>query len=176
MNRITIIQGDITQLKVEAIVNAANRALTGGGGVDGAIHRAAGPELLQACRPLGPCETGQAKITPGFKLPAKYVIHAVGPVRFGGFRNEAKKLASCYRESLKVAQQHQIKTIAFPAISCGAYRYPVKQAARIAITEVAAFLKQDKTIEQVTLVLFDAKTHRIYQKIAQEIEENEARS
>lgn len=176
MNRITIIQGDITQLKVEAIVNAANRALTGGGGVDGAIHRAAGPELLQACRPLGPCEIGQAKITLGFKLPANYVIHAVGPVWFGGFRNEAEKLASCYRESLKLAQTHQVKTIAFPAISCGAYRYPIKQAADIAITEVTAFLEQDETIEQVTLVLFDAKTHRIYQKMAQEIEENEARS
>lgn len=162
MGQIRIIQGDITTLEVEAIVNAANRALAGGGGVDGAIHRAAGPALLQACRPISPCETGQAKITPGFNLPAKYVIHAVGPVWQGGHNDEARLLASCYREALNLASQHGVKTIAFPAISCGAYRYPLQEAADIALHQVTAFLGQDETIEEVVLVLYDEHSYRTY--------------
>lgn len=163
MGEITLFQGDITTLEVDAIVNAANRALSGGGGVDGAIHRAAGPELLKACRKIGPCATGQAKITPGFNLAAKYVIHAVGPVWSGGDQNEADLLASCYRTSMALAEEHQVKTITFPAISCGAYRYPVPQAAQIAITTVSTFLAQpNTTIDTVILALFDEKMHRTY--------------
>ncbi len=165
MNRIQIIEGDITKLEIDAVVNAANRALSGGGGVDGAIHRAAGPELLKYCREIGPCGIGQAKITPGFNLSAKYVIQAVGPVWHGGHKNEADLLASCYREALKLAQQHKVKTIAFPAISCGAYRYPIQDAARIALTEIAAFLEQDQTIETVYVTLFDKKIFQAYQRM-----------
>ena len=167
-DRLSIIQGDITKLEVDAIVNAANRSLLGGGGVDGAIHRAAGPELLEACRPLGGCETGQAKITPGFRLPAKYVIHTVGPVWHGGGQGEAGLLASCYRESLRLARQHQVKAIAFPAISTGVYGYPVRQAAKIAVGEVRRFLEQDTTLEKVVLVCFDARTLDAYQQAYQD--------
>ena len=166
-DRITIVQGDITKFAVDAIVNAANRSLLGGGGVDGAIHRAAGPELLAACRPLGGCETGQAKITPGFRLPAKYVIHTVGPVWQGGNQGEPELLASCYRTSLQLARQHQLKTIAFPAISTGVYGYPVKQAAKIAVAQVRRFLEQDTTIEQVYLVCFDTRTLEAYRQAYQ---------
>ena len=161
---IKIIQGDITKLTVDAIVNAANRALSGGGGVDGAIHRAAGPELLKACCQLGSCKTGQAKITPGFLLPAKYVIHAVGPVWYGGGRNEANLLASCYRESLKLAQEYAIKTIAFPAISTGAYGYPLEKAVPIALNEVCIHLEKHGELEQVYFVCFDRKTLTAYQR------------
>jgi len=166
--RIAIIQGDITKLEVDAIVNAANNSLLGGGGVDGAIHRAAGPELLAACRPLRGCETGQAKITPGFRLPARYVIHTVGPVWYGGNQGEAALLASCYHASLQLARQHQLKTIAFPAISTGVYGYPMRQAAEIAVAEVRRFLEQDTTVKQVILVCFDARTFDAYQQAHQD--------
>jgi len=164
-NRIKIIQADITTLKVDAIVNAANRALAGGGGVDGAIHRAAGPELLQVCRQLGGCETGQAKITPGFRLPARYVIHTVGPVWQGGGKGEADLLASCYRESLQLARQNGLKSIAFSAISTGVYGYPMRQAAEIAIRETLAFLQHDQEIELIYLVCFDHRALEIYQQV-----------
>lgn len=153
-SRIQLTRGDITKLDVDAIVNAANRSLLGGGGVDGAIHRAAGPKLLDYCRTLGGCETGQAKITPGFELPADHVIHAVGPVWHGGDRGEDELLASAYRTSLDLAAEHDVRTIAFPAISCGAYGYPLDRAARIAVRTVAAFLAEDDTVATVYLVCF----------------------
>ena len=160
--KINILQGDITKVEVDAIVNAANRALSGGGGVDGAIHRAAGPSLLKACRQLGMCETGQAKITPGFNLPASYVIHAVGPVWYGGHQDEARLLTSCYQASLKLAVENGVKRIAFPAISCGAYGYPVDEASEIAIETMKTFLEQDEVIEEILLVLYDRKTYQAY--------------
>lgn len=143
--RIKLVQGDITKLAVDAIVNAANETLLGGGGVDGAIHRAAGRELLAECRTLHFCRTGDAKITRGYKLPAKHVIHTVGPVYNDGLRGEAELLASCYRRALEVAVKNGCKTIAFPAISCGVYGYPVNEACAIAVREVRGFLAQDKT-------------------------------
>jgi len=138
--KIELIKTDITKLKVDAVVNAANKSLLGGGGVDGAIHRAAGPGLLDECKKLNGCETGQAKITKGYNLPAKFVIHTVGPVWSGGKRNEPELLASCYRTSLKLARENRIKTIAFPAISCGVYHFPKKEAAKIALREIEIFL------------------------------------
>lgn len=164
LEKIGILQGDITQLPVDAIVNAANEALLGGGGVDGAIHRAAGPALLAACRQLNGCKTGQAKITPGFNLPAKFVIHTVGPVWHGGTAREAELLASCYRESLKLAIAHQIRTIAFPAISCGVYGYPVAAAAQIAVSTVTDCLQVDdaSTIAGVSFVCFGDETYNTY--------------
>jgi len=159
-----VIQGDITQLKVDCIVNAANTTLLGGGGVDGAIHRAAGPELLQFCRTLDGCATGEAKLTPGFKLPAKYVIHTAGPVWHGGKSHEPELLASCYSESLKLAaKKPDIKTIAFPAISCGVYRYPLEEAIQIAIKETQKFLSEHKHPEQVIFVTFSAQDFKAYQ-------------
>src|SRR5437773_6017928 len=150
---IEIIQGDITKLDVDAIVNAANTSLLGGGGVDGAIHRAAGPKLLEECRSLGGCQPGHAKITRGYNLPAPFVIHTVGPVWSGGNRGEAETLANCYRISLKLAAENKIKTIAFPAISCGAYRYPIKPAARIATQTARDFVAVTGQIEKVVFVL-----------------------
>ena len=169
MKRIDIVLGDITKVNVDAIVNAANSTLLGGGGVDGAIHRAAGPELLEECRKLNGCESGKAKITKGYKLPAKYVIHTVGPIWRGGSANEDELLASCYRNSLQLAVENSIKTIAFPSISTGAYRFPLKRAAKIAILEISKFLKNNKSIEKVLIVCFDKGTMNAYSEALSEI-------
>lgn len=164
MHRINIMVTDITELAVDAIVNAANQSLCGGGGVDGAIHRGAGPELLAKCRSLGGCKTGYAKITRGFNLPAKYIIHTVGPVWYGGDDNEAELLASCYRESFALAVANNCKTIAFPAISCGAYRFDVKQACQIAMTQTKAFLSTHPHFKQVIFACFDNQMAAVYTK------------
>jgi O-acetyl-ADP-ribose deacetylase (regulator of RNase III) len=161
-DRIEIIVGDITGLDVDAIVNAANSSLLGGGGVDGAIHRAAGPGLLEECRRLGGCPTGEARITSGHLLRAPYVIHAVGPVWRRGGANEAALLAGCYVNSLRLAAEHGIRHIAFPAISCGIYRYPVDQAAEIAVRETAAFLAENALPERVIFACFDESVHAAY--------------
>jgi O-acetyl-ADP-ribose deacetylase (regulator of RNase III) len=162
-SRIEIVQGDITKLKVDAIVNAANETLLGGGGVDGAIHRAAGPELLEECRKLNGCSTGEAKITKGYKLPAKWVIHTVGPVWHGGKNNEDDLLARCYSNSLALAAKHSIRTIAFPCISTGAYGFPIERASRIALSEIKEFLEGNKTIEKVLAVCFGKTDYQVYQ-------------
>jgi len=165
MERIEIIQGDITQLKVDAIVNAANTSLLGGGGVDGAIHRAAGPGLLEECRQLNGCPTGNAKITKGHRLPAKYIIHTAGPVWNEGKRNEETLLASCYNRSLALAVEYHCKTIAFPNISTGIYRFPKELAASIAIKNVTSFLAEHPQIEKVFFVCFDFENLKIYQDL-----------
>ncbi len=161
-NKIEIHKGDITKLKVDAIVNAANTSLLGGGGVDGAIHRAAGKELLEECKTLKGCKTGESKITKGYNLPAIYVIHTVGPVWNGGKHNENELLANCYRNSLKLAVENGIKSIAFPAISTGVYRFPLERATKIAIDEVTKFLNDDDEIEKVIFVAFDEQTYNYY--------------
>ena len=162
MRRVTALQADVTTLEVDAIVNAANERMLGGGGVDGAIHRAAGPQLLEACRavpevrPGVRCPTGEARITPGFRLPAKHVIHTVGPVWRGGSSGEPELLAGCYRSALDLAVEHGVRSVAFPAISCGVYGYPSRQAASVAVAAVSRFLENDTTVERVLLIAFDA--------------------
>jgi O-acetyl-ADP-ribose deacetylase (regulator of RNase III) len=164
MDRIVVLRADITTLAVDAIVNAANAALCGGGGVDGAIHDAAGPDLLVECRTLGGCRPGFAKITGAYLLPAKYVIHAVGPVWEGGHKSEDDLLASCYRESLRLARHHDVKSIAFPAISCGAYRFPLPRAAGIAVETIYDELRSYEALERVVLVAFDDTVERAFQR------------
>ena len=159
---IEIVRNDITRMRVDAIVNAANSPLEAGGGVSGAIHEAAGPELLAECETLNGCRTGEAKITKGYKLKAKYVIHTPGPIWRGGKWGEADLLANCYKNCLALAKENDVKTIAFPSISTGVYRFPVDQAAKIAVGEILAFLDQDASIEQVTIVCFDDKTKEFY--------------
>jgi O-acetyl-ADP-ribose deacetylase (regulator of RNase III) len=161
-SKIEIVQGDITRINVDAIVNAANRSLLGGGGVDGAIHAAAGRELLKECLTLHGCETGQAKITKGFNLPAKFVIHTVGPVWQGGSHKESELLASCYRNSLKIAVENNLKTIAFPSISTGVYGYPIEEASEIALNEIIRFLETNAEIEKVILVCFGERPYNLY--------------
>ena len=163
--RISAVQGDITRQKVDAIVNAANTSLLGGGGVDGAIHRAAGRGLLDECRTLGGCSTGDAKITKGYRLPAKFVIHTVGPVWGGGARGEGDLLASCYRRSLEVAVENGVKSIAFPCVSTGVYGFPQGRAARIAVREVRQFLDTNPSIEKVVFVCFLARDYQIYSEL-----------
>ncbi|MDA0991527.1 MAG: O-acetyl-ADP-ribose deacetylase [Verrucomicrobia bacterium] len=167
--RIKILQADITTLQVDAIVNAANTSLLGGGGVDGCIHRAAGPRLLDACRALGGCPTGEARITRGYNLPARHVIHTVGPVWHGGHRGEPARLASCYRESLRLAVDNDIKSIAFPSISTGVYGYPIERACRLAMATVAGFLKTCRSIQQVVFVCFRAADFCSYETARAEI-------
>ena len=157
-------QGDITTLDVDAIVNAANSSLLGGGGVDGAIHRAAGPELLAECRTLGGCPTGQARITRGYRLPARHVIHTVGPVWNGGAHHEDEQLASCYRNSLALAAEHKVRTIAFPSISTGVYSFPLDRAVKIAVAETAKALETYPYIERVTFVCFSRNAYDLYMR------------
>jgi O-acetyl-ADP-ribose deacetylase (regulator of RNase III) len=171
---IELIQGDITRLEVDAIVNAANNAMCGGGGVDGAIHRAAGPELLALCRTMHGCATGQAKITPGFALPARYIIHTVGPVWSGGQRNEAGLLASCYQQSLYLAMEHHLTSMAFPSISCGSYRFPIEQAAGIAIRTIRDVLALAESPMQVYLINFDDTTHRQYLRVFEQLNDEKS--
>ena len=164
------IRGDITVQAVDAIVNAANTSLLGGGGVDGAIHRAAGPELLAECRTLHGCRTGEAKITRGYRLPAKYVIHTPGPVWNGGTHHEVELLASCYRNCLALASEHGCKTVDFPSISTGVYHFPLAQAAEIAVNTIAAYLQEHPEIERVRMVCFDERTKSFYDAALQAVE------
>lgn len=161
--KMTVLRGDITKLDVDAIVNAANQSLLGGGGVDGAIHRAAGRELLETCATLGGCPTGDAKATPGFKLPARWVFHAVGPVWGGGQRGEEQQLAGCYRRSMELAREHNVRSIAFPAISTGVYRFPKERAAEVAIRTVRE-AAAESGVEQVIFCCFDETTETIYRQ------------
>jgi O-acetyl-ADP-ribose deacetylase (regulator of RNase III) len=165
---IVIVEGDITEQNVDAIVNAANTSLLGGGGVDGAIHDAAGPELLEECRTLHGCPTGEAKITRGYHLPARWVIHTVGPIWRGGRDFEDELLANCYRRSLEVAVQNGVRSVAFPAISTGIYGFPLERATRIAVREVRAFLGKNSSLEKVLFVCFDSRTRNTYQRVMSE--------
>lgn len=167
--RIVVIKDDIVKLDVDAIVNAANNSLLGGGGVDGAIHKAAGLQLLEECRALNGCPTGEAKITSGYRLPAKYVIHTVGPIWNGGVSGEDGMLAKCYRNSLKVAVKNDVRTIAFPSISTGAYGFPVGRAAKIAMREIAGFLEENENIEKVLMVCFNEDAFRSYSNALDEV-------
>ncbi|MGA2671648.1 MAG: O-acetyl-ADP-ribose deacetylase [Terracidiphilus sp.] len=169
IERIAVLKTDITTLAVDAIANAANTSLLGGGGVDGAIHRAAGPELLAECRLLGGCPTGQAKLTRGYRLPAHYVIHTVGPVWNGGSHNERELLASCYRSCFAIAREHGLLRIAFPAISCGVYRFPVDLAVQIAVRETVAELKKNEALEEVIFACFDDGVYESYRRAVQAI-------
>jgi O-acetyl-ADP-ribose deacetylase (regulator of RNase III) len=169
IEKIEILKTDITTLAVDAIVNAANTSLLGGGGVDGAIHRAAGPELLAECRLLGGCPTGQAKLTKGHRLPAKNIIHTVGPVWNGGKNGEPELLASCYRNCYAIARTHSLRTLAFPAISCGVYRFPVDLAVEIALRETAAELSENNKIQKVTFACFDESVYASYQRAVQKL-------
>ena len=162
---IAVVEGDITEQKVDAIVNAANTSLLGGGGVDGAIHRAAGPELLTECRTLHGCPTGEAKITRGYRLSARWVIHTVGPIWRGGRDFEDELLANCYRRSLEVAVQNGVRTVAFPAISTGIYGFPLERATRIAVREVRAFLEKNPSLEKVLFVCFDSHVRNCYERV-----------
>lgn len=168
-SRYSIIQGDITAQTVDAIVNAANNSLLGGGGVDGAIHNAAGPNLLEECRMLGGCETGGAKITKGYNLPAKYVIHTVGPIWQGGNHNEDKLLGSCYKNCFAIARKHSIDTIAFPSISTGVYRFPIERASRLALREIIQELETNTNLERVIIVCFDRGTYETYLSAEKEL-------
>lgn len=165
--RIEVVEGDITQQQVDAIVNAANTTLLGGGGVDGAIHRAAGRELLEECEKLGGCPTGEARLTRGFRLPAKWVIHTVGPVWRDGEHHEDELLANCYRNCFAIAEQKGFKTVAFPSISTGAYGFPMERAARIAVSEAKRFLEKNRTVEKVLLVCFGRSAREIHAKAVQ---------
>jgi O-acetyl-ADP-ribose deacetylase len=171
ISRIKIVAGDITRQPVDVIVNAANTSLLGGGGVDGAIHRAAGPELFEECEGLGGCPTGEARITRGYRLPARWVIHTPGPVWRGGRQHEDELLANCYRNSLALAAQHKAKSIAFPAISTGIYDFPLERATRIAFREVLRFLATPSTLETVVFVCFGEKALACYQRIRQDMDE-----
>ena len=164
-SKIDIVRGDITKLDVDAIVNAANTTLLGGGGVDGAIHRGAGPELLAECRALDGCRPGEAKITRGYGLPTRFVIHTVGPVWRGGKHHEPETLANCYRNSLQLAVENEIKTIAFPAISCGAYGYPIPEAAQVALKAGRDFLATDDSIDKVTFALWGEDIYEAYRQL-----------
>ncbi len=169
LNRIEVVEGDITQQRVDAIVNAANTSLLGGGGVDGAIHRAAGPDLLEECRKLGGCPTGQARITNGYRLPAKWVIHTVGPVWHGGSQGEAETLARCYRNCLAFVEPYGLRNMAFPSISTGAYGFPIERAARIAVAEAKRFLENNATLEKMVFVCFGKPAYDTYVGAIREI-------
>jgi len=171
MDKITLQQGDITALKVDAIVNAANNSLLGGGGVDGAIHHQAGAQLLEECRLLGGCPTGEAKLTQGYNLDADYVIHTVGPIWYGGDEGEAEALVSCYKRCLQIANDHQIMSLAFPAISCGVYGYPLKEAAAIAVETVIAELADKPKIKQVIFCAFSDEIRQVYEAALQQMDQ-----